>query len=195
MGSKMIGRPHDSEDQPHRNEETSLVDVYDFDVVFGYHGDLADDHVSSRKSETDHVVRRGVLVESGSERLGTDRPGLDRSVGMEHRPAGRVESDVRGLSRPVDRDVVLPGDDHGSAEAVAAELDRDSLASIDQLLGLVGQTETAATVNFGEPLVLGGLLVPFPPGTLAELRGEIGVGLTSVIHGFSRSRHPTWAAG
>lgn len=195
MGSQMIGRPHNSEDQPHRNQQTPVVHVDDLDVIFGDDGDLPDDHVTTGEGETHDVLGRRMLVELGQERLGSTGSGLGGLVGVQHRPTRRVESDVGGLPGPVDGDVVLARNDHCPAEAVPAELNRHSLPPVDQFFGLVGERETTASVDFGEPLVLGGLLVPFPPGTLAELRGEIGVGLTSVIHGFSRSRHPTSDTG
>jgi len=191
----MVGRPHDSKDQVRRHEETSLVDVIDLDMVLSHDDDLPDDHVPAGQGETHNVVRRRVLVEQGSERLGATRIRLRRRVGMEHGPTGSIELDVGGLARPVDRRVVLPGGDHGPAEAMPAELDRDSLAPVDELFGLIGEAETTPTMDLGEPLVLGGLLIPFPPGSLTKLGGEIGVGLTSVFHGFSRSRHPTPDAG
>ncbi len=195
MGSLMVRRPHDSKDQIHRHEETSIVDVFDLDMVVGDHGEVPENHVPPGKGETHHLARRRVLVEECPERLSTTRAGLRGLVGWEHRPTGDIEFDVGDLARPVDRHVVLAGGDHGAAEAVSAEFDRDSLAPVGHLFGLIGEVETTATVDFGQPLVLSGLLVPLPPGSLTELGGEIGVGLTSVFHSFSRSRHPTPATG
>jgi len=195
MGSLMVRRPHDSKDQIHRHEETSVVDVFDLDMVLGDYGDVPEHHVSSGQCETHHLGRRRVLVEQGAERLSTSSAGLRRLVGGEHRPTGDIELDVGDLARPVDRHIILAGGDHGAAEGVPAELDRDSLAPVGHLFGLIGEVETTATMDFGQPLILSGLLAPLPPGSLTELGSEIGVGLASVFHSFSRSRHPTPDAG
>lgn len=161
-----------------------MVDVVDLDVVFGDDRQGSDHHVAAREGEADRVSGGGVLVEQRPERLRSGHSGSFRSVTREDGPAGCGQTDVGGLARALDGDVVLAGRHDGAAKGVTAEFDGDPVTAINELLGPVSEGETSLTVELGETLVLGSLLVPLPPGSLPQLGGEIWIWVGSVLHGF-----------
>lgn len=188
MRSRTVRRPHNGQDHLQRHDETSLVDVDHLDMVRCDDGDLADDHVTTGKGKPHDLCRSRVLMEQRLERLGWSGIGLGRLIGRQHGPASLVELYVRGLAGPLDRGVVLAGGDDGAAEVMSSKFDGDPIAPVDQTFGLIGKGETAPTMDLGEPLVFGSFIVPLLTRSLPELGGEVGVWLSCVVHGFSRSR-------
>lgn len=182
-----VGRPDHTENHLIGNYEASMVDVVDLDVVFGDDRQSPDHHVPAGEGETDRVSGGGVLVEQRPERLRSGDSGSFRSVTGEDGPAGCGQTNVGGLARALDGDVVLAGRHDGAAKGVAAELNRDSVAAIHEFLRPIGEGETSLTMELGETLVLSSLLAPFPPCALAQLGGEIWIWVGSVLHVFALS--------
>lgn len=184
-----VRRPDHAEDHVKGDDQTSAVDVVHLDVIFCDDLQRPDDHVTTGKGETNSLLRRRMLVEQCPKRLDPAGSTFSRLIGSKHRPSCLGEPDLGDLTRPFDGGEVLAGGDDSSAEAVPAELNRDPVTAIDELFGLVGEGESATPLQFGETLVLGGLFGPFPPRALPQLGGEARIGIWSVFHGFSRSRH------
>jgi len=183
-----VGRPDHPKNHLERDNEASVVDVIDLDVVFGDHRQGSDHHVPTGEGEPHRLSRRGVLVEHCAKRLRSSDTGCGGALSREDGPTGGRHTDIGGLARAFDGDVVLTSSHDGATESVPAELDRHPVAPVDELLGPVGEGEPSLPMELSETLVLGGLLGPLTPGTLAQFGCEIRVGVGSVFLGFSRSR-------
>lgn len=179
-----VGRPDHTENHLVGNDEASVVDIVDLDVVFGDDRQGSDHHVPTRESEAHRMSGGGVFVEHGPEGLRTGDSGCSRAVTWENGPPGCVQTNVCSLPRTLDGDVVLAGRYDGAAKSVTAEFNGDPVGSINELFGSVGEGETSLAMELGETLILGSLLVPLPPGPLTQLRGEIRIWVGSVLHGF-----------
>lgn len=179
-----IGRPDHPEDHLKGDDEASVVDVIDLDMVLGDHGQRSYHHVAAGKGEPNRVSRCRVVVEKGTEGLGSRDTARRGAISGEHRPASGVHADVGRLAWSFDRHVVLTRGDDGAAEGMATELDGDTITAVDQLFGAVRERQLSLSLELGQTLVLSGLLAPFPARALSQLRSEIGIGIGSVLHGF-----------
>lgn len=184
-----VRRPDHRQDHLNRDDQTPTVNVIHLDVVLGNDFQGPDDHVTPRKCEANRLVGSRMLVQHRPERFGSTESAFRGVVGGEKRPACGVEPYVGRLARAFHGCEVIATRSDGAAEAVPTEFDGDTIASVDELLCLVGESETPSSLHLGQSLVFGSLFGPFTAGALTKLGSEVRIRGWSFFHGFSRSRH------